>query len=497
MIGTIIVSSRSLTQSIAALVQILFLAYAGEHLLKDMPEAMSIGDFMRWRYGGVAKTMCMLIVLFNMAIGLVAEYTTMGAVFTSFVGAPQAYPIIIIVAVLTLFYTTVGGLQASIVTDQIQGVASILLALVISFYVAATFREPLPLPLPNEGCESNWMPCLGPSTLGWTTFFVYPVSLTAATFYSEAFWQRIWASEDRTAIVRGAWMSCLIIIPVIFLFGFFGFLGVWSGKVTADTDFNVYMFQILNIGGGYSGENGMIGNGIGVIAVLLALIMNTSAVDSYQNGLIAALSSHFLRTHSVHWTRLAVVLINIPMIVVATLNFSVLELFLIANLLTTCAMAPMIVGLVWRSEKAKSIATETSFVIGVVGSILTVTAYGIGRAWNPDDISGSFSTGAYIAWVGNGYTWDYFFVALMAPIVCQGLWIAVAQALKRVGVEGIGIGAIMDKIPGWYYVSGKYADDQAARTSEKVAVEDRRSSKGAEGAETEPKAEQQIEGPSN
>jgi Na+/proline symporter len=257
--------------------QILFLAYAGEHLLRDMPTANSIGDYVRWRFGSVAKTMCMLIVLFNMAIGLTAEYTTMGAVFTSYVGAGQAYPIIIVVSFLTLLYTAIGGLQASIITDQIQGIASLSLLLVISIYVAATFREPLPLPLPDEGCESMFMPCLGPSLLGWTTFFVYPVSLTAATFYSEAFWQRVWASDSKQTVVRGAWMATLIIIPVIFLFGFFGFLGVWSGLVTPETDYNVYMFQILNIGGNYSGENGMIGNAIGVLAVLLALVMNMSA----------------------------------------------------------------------------------------------------------------------------------------------------------------------------------------------------------------------------
>ena len=168
---------------------------------------------------------------------------------------------------------------------------------------------------------------------------------------------------------------------------------------------------------------------------------------------------------------MAVILINVPMIIVATLNFSVLQLFLISNLLTTAAMTPLLVGIIWRSDKAKVIATETSFVVGVAGAILTVTAYGIGRAWDPSDVAASFSNGAYIAWVGNGYSWDYFFVALMAPIACQGLFIAIAQGLKRVGVEGVGISAIFNKIPGWYYVSGQYADERAAMSPEKVAVE--------------------------
>lgn len=43
-----------------------------------------------------------------------------------------------------------GGLLISIVTDQIQAIATILLVAVLTIYVAVTFRAPLPKPLPND-----------------------------------------------------------------------------------------------------------------------------------------------------------------------------------------------------------------------------------------------------------------------------------------------------------------------------------------------------------
>lgn len=46
----------------------------------------------------------------------------------------------VVIGMLTLTYTAYGGLAVSIATDQIQGICSLLLALVLSIYVAVTYR---------------------------------------------------------------------------------------------------------------------------------------------------------------------------------------------------------------------------------------------------------------------------------------------------------------------------------------------------------------------
>lgn len=49
---------------------------------------------------------------------VLAEYTTIGILFKYFVGSVD-YPIVIVVGVLTMFYTAYGGVYISIVTDQV------------------------------------------------------------------------------------------------------------------------------------------------------------------------------------------------------------------------------------------------------------------------------------------------------------------------------------------------------------------------------------------
>lgn len=94
---------------------------------------------MGWRFGPIAKTLVFLICMFNMCIALLAEFTTIGAIFSDFVGS-VSYGIIILVGGLTLLYTAYGGLAVSIATDQAQGVASVILAALLVIYVAVTYR---------------------------------------------------------------------------------------------------------------------------------------------------------------------------------------------------------------------------------------------------------------------------------------------------------------------------------------------------------------------
>lgn len=74
-----------------------------------------------------------------MCVFILAEYTTIGTIFSDFVNT-VSWPIIVIVGVVTLMYTAYGGLAVSIATDQAQGVASMILGVMMAIYVAVTYR---------------------------------------------------------------------------------------------------------------------------------------------------------------------------------------------------------------------------------------------------------------------------------------------------------------------------------------------------------------------
>jgi hypothetical protein len=98
--------------------------------------------------------------------------------------------------------------------------------------------------------------------------------------------------------------------------------------------------------------------------------MNEGAIDSAQNGLAASVSGHFLKNKPLAYARIAVLLLNIPLIAIGSLNLNVLSLFLTSNLLTCCAAVPVALGLVRR---LRGFLTETSFVVGTFSGIIGVS----------------------------------------------------------------------------------------------------------------------------
>jgi SSS family solute:Na+ symporter len=378
--------------ALAAGAPFLMIAYGGDVIRKRLPHVLSLTDFMGWRYGEICKATVCLLILFNMSIALLAEYYTIGTIFTYFVRSVP-YAMVIVVGVLTLAYTAYGGLLVSIFTDTIQGIASVLFFFILALYMAITFRpgylpqntcfEDVQIPKGSDTNETepycfNALPC-APSAdgsypcvsgtpkcsqfdavggycpiSGYSSILTMPLALFAATVFSEAMWQRCWASSDTRNVRIGAWVGAAITIVMVWFAGFTGLLTVWaqdpyltfseetvpytlSNGTVVDAsqraNYDLYLFQVLYKGkypdvqdgkyGKFVDNNGeyvmypSIQNWIGVILVVLAVVMNEGAVDSIQNGMAAAVASYFqpiIKQWNLWYTRGAVVLLNAALV---------------------------------------------------------------------------------------------------------------------------------------------------------------------------------------
>lgn len=431
-------------------------AYAGGAISRKFPHVLSLTDFIRWRFGFWAQMYVALLVLFNMSIAMLAEYSTVGSFFGQYLDSTPV-PIIVVVGVLTLAYTIYGGLLVSIFTDQIQGAAASLLFSITFFYVAATFRPAggLPKPIPCDYAASGTC-ASGNFGLGWSQAFVMPASLFTATVFSEAIWQRAWASSSNRALRVGAALGCTGVTVIVFLSGFAGVLAVWGGVFgyvspdffSTSANSNLYFFQVIN--GGAPSEH--ISNWAGVLILILAALMNESAVDSFQNGFAAALSSSvpsavaFFKGQkefqlSILWTRVGVVFINVLLVVLGTQGYNVLQLFLLANMLCSTSALPVMSGLF--SCLHDHIGGASMILSGLMAAVYT-SAFGVSWFFGhyeeirpcpcapgvdegcPQDLvcnpyeaynyADDFSSGMRYTWLGNNYAWRFFLVPICTSI---------------------------------------------------------------------------------
>jgi hypothetical protein len=147
-----------------------------------------------------------------------------------------------------------------------------------------------------------------------------------------------------------------------------------------------------------------------------------------------------------------VVLINVPLVVIATRGFAVLSLFLVGNLLSCCAILPLIFGLI---QRFRGFFSETGFVLGVLGGVLGVTGSGIVFMWDANATAAkNFAVGADWSWYSNNYDWRPFFAALMCSAAVMVLFDGCAWLLRRfAGIHGPGVSGVLMPIPGMKYLT--------------------------------------------
>mmetsp|Transcript_20077 Transcript_20077/g.43727 ORF Transcript_20077/g.43727 Transcript_20077/m.43727 type:complete len:551 (+) Transcript_20077:139-1791(+) len=415
---------------------LLVVAWCGGLARSADPEATSLPNFLLRRFGvrlnaetadegicGLAflkpgqatATLSALLTLFVMGVALLAEYATVGTLFRSFVGCSDGLAAVptIFVGLLTIAYTVVGGLYISVLTDRIQALVSFVLVIFLAIYLASDFDGDTSGPVTED--------MKGFSYAGWSSVFTMPISLISGTIYSEALWQRVWAAEDEQALKRASVGACFFVMLVVFFFGFGGWLALWSGKATWDTDPNLYFFTLFS-----SGSNGILDSFAGLLTLSCAALMGQGAMDSLQNGITATLSSTLLKNKPLSWTRILVLLVNIPLAIVGATSWvnDVLTLFLLSNMITVSCLFPLMVAVI-PGEVAKAYVTEAAVWAGCIGGVLGSIIFGI------DQVGGDVADGLDMTFMSNGYGWDYFLVALLSSIGCTLIGIALSWVYRK------------------------------------------------------------------
>ena len=97
----------------------LLLAYLGPLVRKLAPEGITLADYVRQRMGRTMQIYVGVISIIYMFAFMFAEYIAIGRAVEFLSGIDFLIPIIY-VAIVTTFYTVIGGLPVSIKTDRIQ-----------------------------------------------------------------------------------------------------------------------------------------------------------------------------------------------------------------------------------------------------------------------------------------------------------------------------------------------------------------------------------------
>lgn len=342
---------------------------------------------------------------------LVAELSALQQVVNLLTGL-NGLPAVIVECFVTTVYTAAGGFKVSIITDNVQG--AMVIGLIIIGVITVGVETNIDRSLINE---SHY---LDASLLGWQLIYILPVAILTNDFFLSGFWMRTFAAKSDKDLWVGITIAVVAITIILTLVGVGGLLAGWSGVLgNPPVPTGIELFQLFETLPAWV---------VGIILVMV-VALSTAAFDSLQSSIISTGSNDLFRNKLNIWViRGLIVVIFVPTVVVALKSPSVLQIYLISDLISASSIPVLVIGLSskcywWRGFEV---------VVGGLGGILSIFLFGL--VYYDGDVS---AAGALLILEEGLYVDDWSaFGAFVAAPVGGLLWAAAAFAL-RISVQWV------------------------------------------------------------
>jgi len=378
--------------TLASSLPIMVFGLLGPVIRRKCPEGFVLTEWTRQRYGIIAASYLSLLTLVTLFLYMVAELSALQQIINALTGL-DGLPAVIVECAVTTIYTSLGGFRISFITDNIQG------AMVVGLIILAVI---------TVGVETHIDPALvassgflEPSLLGWQLIYILPVAIVTNDFFISGFWMRTFASKTDKDLLIGTSIATVAITFILGLVGATGLLAAWTGAYPGDPpqSGSIAFFLLL----------GQLPAWVVGIVLVMTVSLSTAAFDSLQSGMVSTGSNDLFRNKlNFWWIRLAVVLIIIPVVIVALESPSILQIYLISDLVSASSIPVLVIGLDERCYWWRGFEV----VVGGLGGLLTVFIFGTIYFGNAQD-------GANLLLLENGLygdDWSAFGAFVAAPI---------------------------------------------------------------------------------
>ena len=175
---------------------------------------------------------------------------------------------------------------------------------------------------------------------------------------------RTFASKTDRDLRIGISIATVVVALILVLVGVTGLLAAWTGAWSGDPDEGSVVFFLLL---------GQLPSWVIGIVLVMTVSLSTAAFDSFVSAMVSTGSNDFFRNKLNLWLiRLAVLLVTAPVIVVALKSPSVINIYLISDLLSSSSIPVLMIGLVDKFYWW----TGFEVVVGGLGGLLTVFIFG-------------------------------------------------------------------------------------------------------------------------
>ena len=329
----------------------------GPKIRKEFPKGLSLTEFIKKRFGNGILKLSLFLILFYLVIFLIAEVTAI-AFLLNFISKTPLWITAGTTLIICLLYILRGGFKLSIITDKYQFIIIAVLIFASVILVLGNL-EINSFKLIEENSPNLISSKYLPNYTAGITFFI---AVAATNLFHQGNWQRVFAAKNNLILKKSLIYSSLITFLIVLWMGYTGLISFsLNSKIIPDLAF----FELI-----------LSKSFLLIISILvLALALTLSTIDTLINAISSILiingrqiSKSFFGYSLKDKTNYIIILISILVFIIASKGYSILYLFLLADLFCCAAVVTIFFG--FFNKKIDSQLSYLSILSALISGIL-------------------------------------------------------------------------------------------------------------------------------
>ena len=336
----------------------MFLYNFGPKIRKEFSNSLTLTEFINKRFGLKIVKLSLFLILFYLTIFLIAEVTAI-AFLLNFISQVPLWITAGITLVICLLYILKGGFKLSILTDKYQFIFIFSMVLIsISLILGNLEFSSLDIIKKNSPnlVNRHYLP-------NYTSGLTFFIAVAATNLFHQGNWQRVFSAKNNHVLKISLIISSFIVFFIVFWMGYTGLISYsLNPNITPDLAF----FELV-----LNKKNSIIPIGI----LILALSLTLSTIDTLINAISSLLIvngkqiNKFLLGKEIRSkVNLVIVILCILVFIIASKGYSILYLFLLADLLCCAAVVTIFYG--FFNKKIDSKLAYLSIFFGLISGLI-------------------------------------------------------------------------------------------------------------------------------
>ena len=344
--------------ALGAAAPMIFLFNFGPKIRKEFPNGLTLTEFIKKRFGlGILKV-SLILIFFYMAIFLIAEVTAI-AFLLNYISQAPLWLTSAITLIICLLYILKGGFKLSIITDKYQFIFIILIILLSIFLILGNIELPS-FDLIRKNAPQLVNKDYLPNYTAGLTFFI---AVAATNLFHQGNWQRVFSAKNNSILKSSLIYSSVIIFFIVFWMGYTGLIAYsLNSNLVPDLGF----FDLI-----LKDKSTLIVVGVLVLALSLTLSTIDTLINAISSLIIVNGEQINITLKGKEIKKKAnriILLLSTAVFILASKGYSILYLFLLADLLCCAAVVTIFYG--FFNKKINSNLAFLSIFFGLLTGLL-------------------------------------------------------------------------------------------------------------------------------